>query len=147
MKTRTESILQKLRDKATAGGAIIGAGAGSGISAKFIDRGGADLIFIYNSGRFRMAGLSSWAGHLCFGDANQIVLDMGEREVLHVVRRAPVIAGVCGFDLTRRMSHFLPKTSTPASLASSTTRSSPSSTAACGRTLKRAACASTKRWS
>lgn len=109
MKTRTESILQGLRDKADAGSAIIGAGAGSGISAKFIERGGADLIFIYNSGRFRMAGLSSWAGHLCFGDANQIVLDMGEREILPVVRRAPVIAGVCGIDPTRRMSHFLPK--------------------------------------
>lgn len=109
METRTQTILRTLRDKAAAGRAIIGAGAGSGISAKFIDRGGADLIFIYNSGRFRMAGLSSWAGHLCFGDANQIVLDMGEREVLPVVRRAPVIAGVCGIDPTRRMSRFLPK--------------------------------------
>ncbi len=109
MTTRTQSILSTLRAKADAGEAIIGAGAGSGISAKFIDRGGADLIFIYNSGRFRMAGLSSWAGHLCFGDANQIVLDMGEREVLPVVRRAPVIAGVCGFDPTRRMDRFLPK--------------------------------------
>lgn len=109
MQIRTESILRALRKKAADGGAIIGAGAGSGISAKFIDRGGADLIFIYNSGRYRMAGLSSWAGHLCFGDANQIVLDMGEREILPVVSRAPVIAGVCGIDPTRRMSHFLPK--------------------------------------
>lgn len=109
MKTRTDSILRNLHQKLTAGGAIIGAGAGSGISAKFLDRGGADLIFIYNSGRYRMAGLSSWAGHLCFGDANQIVMDMGEREILPIVKRAPVIAGVCGIDPTRRMSHFLPK--------------------------------------
>ena len=109
MASRTQSVLRMLRQKAKEGRAIIGAGAGSGISAKFIDRGGADLIFIYNSGRFRMAGLSSWAGHLCFGDANQIVLDMGEREVLPIVERAPVIAGVCGIDPTRRMSHFLPK--------------------------------------
>ena len=109
MNSRTPTILKSLRERADAGRAIIGAGAGSGISAKFIDRGGADLIFIYNSGRFRMAGLSSWAGHLCFGDANQIVLDMGEREVLPVVRRAPVIAGVCGIDPTRRMERFLPK--------------------------------------
>lgn len=102
-------VLSELEAKRTAGRAIIGAGAGSGISAKFLDRGGADLIFIYNSGRFRMAGLSSWAGHLCFGDANAIVLEMGEREILPIVERTPVIAGVCGIDPTRRMSHFLPQ--------------------------------------
>lgn len=102
-------ILDGLAAKRTRNAAIIGAGAGSGISAKFLHRGGADLIFIYNSGRFRMAGLSSWAGHLPFGDANQIVLDMGDREILPVVPDANVIAGVCGFDPTRRMSHFLPK--------------------------------------
>ena len=101
-------VLPRLEAKRGAGRAIIGAGAGSGISAKFLDRGGADLIFIYNSGRFRMAGLSSWAGHLCFGDANAIVLEMGEREILPIVERTPVIAGVCGIDPTRRMSHFLP---------------------------------------
>ena len=78
--------------------AIIGAGAGTGISAKFLHKGGADLIFIYNSGRFRMQGLSSWAGHLPFGDANAIVMEMGEREVMPVVPEAAVIAGVCGFD-------------------------------------------------
>ena len=88
---------------------IIGAGAGTGISAKFLHKGGADLIFIYNSGRFRMQGLSSWVGHLPFGDANAIVMEMGEREVMPVVPDAAVIAGVCGFDPTRRMSHFLPK--------------------------------------
>lgn len=107
--SRVETLMAHLDAKRADNQAIIGAGAGSGISAKFLDRGGADLIFIYNSGRFRMAGLSSWAGHLPFGDANQIVLEMGEREILPVVERTPVIAGVCGIDPTRRMSHFLPK--------------------------------------
>ncbi len=106
---QTAALLGRLEAKRVEGRAIIGAGAGSGISAKFLDRGGTDLIFIYNSGRFRMAGLSSWAGHLPFGDANQIVLEMGEREILPIVERTPVIAGVCGIDPTRRMSHFLPK--------------------------------------
>lgn len=107
--SKVETLISNLNTKRVGSQAIIGAGAGSGISAKFLDRGGTDLIFIYNSGRFRMAGLSSWAGHLPFGDANQIVLEMGEREVLPVVERTPVIAGVCGIDPTRRMSHFLPK--------------------------------------
>jgi predicted TIM-barrel enzyme len=107
--SRRDEILAGLEAKRAEGRAIIGAGAGSGISAKFIHRGGADLIFIYNSGRFRMQGLSSWVGHLPFGDANAIVMEMGEREVMPVVPDANVIAGVCGFDPTRRMSHFLPK--------------------------------------
>ena len=106
---KTTTLQRHLFSKRDDHRAIVGAGAGSGISAKFLDRGGADLIFIYNSGRFRMAGLSSWAGHLPFGDANQIVLEMGEREILPIVERTPVIAGVCGIDPTRRMSHFLPK--------------------------------------
>ena len=95
--------------KRTAGKAIIGASAGAGISAKFLHAGGADVIFIYNSGRFRMQGLSSWAGHLPFGDANAIVMETGEREIMPVVPEADVIAGVCGFDPTRRMTHFLPR--------------------------------------
>lgn len=107
--SRRTDILAKLETKRREGVAIIGAGAGTGISAKFLHRGGADLIFIYNSGRFRMQGLSSWVGHLPFGDANAIVMEMGEREVMPVVPDANVIAGVCGFDPTRRMSHFLPK--------------------------------------
>ena len=107
--TRRDTILAGLGAKRGAGRAIIGAGAGTGISAKFLHKGGADLIFIYNSGRFRMQGLSSWVGHLPFGDANAIVMEMGEREVMPVVPDADVIAGVCGFDPTRRMSHFLPK--------------------------------------
>lgn len=107
--SRREGILAALEAKRRDGRAIIGAGAGTGISAKFLHRGGADLIFIYNSGRFRMQGLSSWVGHLPFGDANAIVMDMGEREIMPVVPEANIIAGVCGFDPTRRMSHFLPK--------------------------------------
>ena len=107
--SRRQEILARLDAKRREGRAIIGAGAGTGISAKFLHRGGADLLFIYNSGRFRMQGLSSWAGHLCFGDANQIVLDMGEREVMPVVPEAAVVAGICGIDPTRRMSHFLPR--------------------------------------
>src|SRR5262245_65694721 len=81
---------------------IVGAGAGTGISAKFAEAGGADLIIIYNSGRYRMAGHGSLAGVLAFGDANQIVQDMGEREVLPVVRAGPVVAGVQG---TRPVRH------------------------------------------
>lgn len=107
--SRRQNILKRLEAKRTAGKAIIGAGAGAGISAKFLHAGGADLIFIYNSGRFRMQGLSSWAGHLPFGDANAIVMEMGEREIMPVVPEADVVAGVCGFDPTRRMSHFLPR--------------------------------------
>lgn len=107
--SRRDIILAGLDAKRRDSRAIIGAGAGTGISAKFLHRGGADLIFIYNSGRFRMQGLSSWVGHLPFGDANQIVLDMGEREILPVVPTANVIAGVCGIDPTRRMTHYLPK--------------------------------------
>lgn len=107
--SRRDDILAALDAKRADGRAIIGAGAGTGISAKFLHQGGADLIFIYNSGRFRMQGLSSWVGHLPFGDANAIVMEMGEREVMPVVPDANVIAGICGFDPTRRMSHFLPK--------------------------------------
>ena len=85
----------------------MGAGAGTGISAKFAEAGGADLIIIYNSGRFRMAGHGSLAGLLAYGDANAIVKEMGEREVLPVVHNVPVIAGVMGTDPMRRMEHLL----------------------------------------
>jgi predicted TIM-barrel enzyme len=85
---------------------IIGAGAGTGISAKGEENGGADLIVIYNSGRYRMAGRGSLAGMMPFGDANAIVVDMA-REVLPVVVRTPVLAGVCGTDPFRQMDVFL----------------------------------------
>lgn len=103
--TRTE-ILERFRQKVAQGKPIIGGGAGTGISAKFEEAGGIDLIVIYNSGRFRMAGHGSLAGLLPFGDANAIVMDMA-REVLPVVRNTPVLAGVCGTDPFRLMERFL----------------------------------------
>ena len=101
-----EAILRRLRKRVAARQPIIGAGAGTGISAKFAERGGVDLIIIYNSGRFRMAGRGSLAGLLPYGDANAIVVDMA-REVLPVVRDVPVLAGVCGTDPFRLMPVFL----------------------------------------
>jgi predicted TIM-barrel enzyme len=103
--TRSD-CLARLRAETAANRAIIGAGAGTGISAKFCEEGGVDLIIIYNSGRFRMAGRGSLAGLLPYGDANAIVMDMA-REVLPVVTKVPVLAGVCGTDPFRRMPHFL----------------------------------------
>ena len=99
-------ILARLHAKVAAGRPIIGGGAGTGISAKFEEAGGIDLIVIYNSGRFRMAGRGSLAGMMPYGDANGIVMDMA-REVLPVVERTPVLAGVCGTDPFRVMSRFL----------------------------------------
>ncbi|MCK5441630.1 MAG: phosphoenolpyruvate hydrolase family protein [Maribacter sp.] len=87
--------------------AIIAAGAGTGISAKFIEKGGADLIIIYNSGRFRMSGHGSTAGLMAYGDANAVAMEIGEFEVLPVVKEIPVICGVHGTDPRRRMWHFL----------------------------------------
>jgi predicted TIM-barrel enzyme len=105
--TRAE-ILARFREQVAAGKPIIGAGAGTGISAKCAEAGGADLIIIYNSGRYRMAGRGSLAGLLPYGDANAIVVDMA-REVLTIVERTPVLAGVCGTDPFRRMDVFLPE--------------------------------------
>ena len=104
--TRQE-ILNRLHTTLERGEPIIAAGAGTSISAKFIERGGGDLIIIYNSGRFRMMGHGSCAGLLAYGDANAIVREMGEREVLPVVHETPVIAGVNGTDPTRQMDRFL----------------------------------------
>src|SRR5215471_8795531 len=101
-----ERCLERLRAQVAAGTPIIGGGAGTGISAKCAEMGGIDLIIIYNSGRFRMAGRGSLAGLLPYGDANQIVLDMA-REVLPIVRQTPVLAGVCGTDPFRVMKRFL----------------------------------------
>jgi len=103
--TRKEA-LSCLRKTIAEGKPIIGAGAGTGISAKFVERGGVDLIIIYNSGRYRMAGRGSLAGLLPYGDANAIVVDMA-REVLPVVKNIPVLAGVCGTDPFRLMPIFL----------------------------------------
>ncbi len=96
----------RLRKAAASATLIVGAGAGTGLSAKCAEAGGADLIVIYNSGRYRMAGLGSLAGMLPYGDANAIVLDMA-REVLPIVRDTPVLAGVCGTDPFRTMPVFL----------------------------------------
>jgi predicted TIM-barrel enzyme len=101
-----EESLRRLRAQIAAGKALIGAGAGTGISAKFAERGGVDLIIIYNSGRYRMAGRGSLAGLLPYGDANAIVMEMAG-EVLPVVRNTPVLAGVCGTDPFRLMPVFL----------------------------------------
>jgi predicted TIM-barrel enzyme len=101
-----EQCLQRLRAQVTAGRPILGAGAGIGLSAKCAEAGGVDLLILYNSGRFRMAGRGSLSGMMPYGDANQIVMDMA-REVLPVVRDTPVLAGVCGTDPFRVMRNFL----------------------------------------
>lgn len=100
------TLLEKFRAMKARGEPIIGGGAGTGLSAKCEEAGGIDLIVIYNSGRYRMAGRGSMAGLLAYGDANQIVMDMA-REVLPVVSRTPVLAGVNGTDPFRQMDVFL----------------------------------------
>ena len=106
MSVPREEILARLRAQASAGKPIVGCGAGTGISAKLAEAGGADLIIIYNSGRYRMAGRGSLAGLMPYGDANGIVVDMAS-EVLPVVSHTPVLAGVCGTDPFRLMPVFL----------------------------------------
>ena len=101
-----EEALRRLRAQLDAGNPIIGAGAGTGLSAKCAEQGGADLIIIYNSGRYRMGGRGSLSGMMPYGDANAIVVDMA-REVLPVARNTPVLAGVCGTDPFRLMDVFL----------------------------------------
>lgn len=105
-KKEVRDRLQKTLDQNKA---IIAAGAGTGISAKFIEKGGADLIIIYNSGRFRMSGHGSTAGLMAYGDANAVAMEIGEFEVLPVVEEIPVICGVHGSDPRRRMWHHLLK--------------------------------------
>lgn len=106
MKTEKPDWKARLVSTAARGDFLLGAGAGTGLSAKCAEAGGADLIIIYNSGRFRMAGRGSLAGMMPYGDANAIVLDMA-REVLPIVRHTPVLAGVCGTDPFRLMDSFL----------------------------------------
>jgi predicted TIM-barrel enzyme len=101
-----EQALKRLRQTVESGKPIVGCGAGTGISAKFAERGGADLIIIYNSGRYRMAGRGSLAGLMPYGDANAIVVEMAS-EVLPVVQDTPVLAGVCGTDPFRLMPVFI----------------------------------------
>jgi len=101
-----EQVLKRLRAVMAEGRPIIGGGAGTGISAKFEAAGGVDLIIIYNSGRYRMAGRGSLSGLMPYGDANAIVMEMAS-EVLTIVRDTPVLAGVCGTDPFRQMPLFL----------------------------------------
>ena len=104
--TRNE-VVERLRAQLKKGRPIIAAGAGTGISAKFIEKGGADHIIIYNSGRFRMAGHGSTCGLMAYGDANAVAMEIGEFEVLPVVEEIPVICGVHATDPRRRMWHWL----------------------------------------
>ena len=104
--TRDE-VETRLRAAISAGSPIIVAGAGNGLSAKCAELGGIDLIVIYNSGKFRMDGLPSICGLMPYGNANEIVLELGENHVLPAVKKTPVLAGVCGTDPTRNMRKFL----------------------------------------
>ncbi|GIZ41020.1 hypothetical protein CKM354_000433700 [Cercospora kikuchii] len=104
--TDRKSILEAFRKQIQNGKPIVGAGAGIGLSAKFIEAGGGDLIIIYNSGRFRMAGRGSLAGLMPYSNANDVVVDMA-KEVLPIVKHTPVIAGVCGTDPFKDMERFM----------------------------------------
>ncbi len=101
-----EEIHARLAEQIKDGHAVIGAGAGTGISAKAAQNGGVDMIIIYNSGRYRMAGRGSLAGLMPYGDANEIVMEMA-REVLPIAKKTPVFAGVCGTDPFRDMAYFI----------------------------------------
>jgi len=104
---RRKEVVERLRATLRKGQPVIAAGAGTGISAKFIERGGADLIIIYNSGRFRMAGHGSTCGLMAYGDANAVAMEIGEFEVLPIVEEIPIICGVHATDPRRRMWHWL----------------------------------------
>jgi predicted TIM-barrel enzyme len=104
-----KQVLERLHAKLATGRIIVAAGAGTGISAKFEEEGGADFIMVFNSGRYRMHGLGSLSGWMAYGDANEITLDMGERQILPIVKEAPVICSVNGTDPTRVMEVFLKK--------------------------------------
>lgn len=106
MRWKRQEVLNRFRQKIAAGRPIVGAGAGTGISAKCAEQGGADLLIIYNSGRFRMAGRGSLSGLLAYGNANEIVLEMG-KEVLTIVEDTPVLAGVNGTDPFLLTDRFL----------------------------------------
>lgn len=101
-----EEILARLHEQIKQGKALVGAGAGTGISAKCAEKGQVDMIIIYNSGRYRMAGRGSLAGLMPYGDANEIVMEMA-REVLPITKNTPVFAGVCGTDPFRDMKYFI----------------------------------------
>ncbi|MGD8216149.1 phosphoenolpyruvate hydrolase family protein [Aestuariimicrobium sp. Y1814] len=102
-----EEVITRLRAEIDERRPVVIVGAGTGISAKFAEKGGADLIGVYNSGKYRMDGHGSLAGLMPYGDANQIVIDLGSRTVLPIVKETPVIGGICGTDPTREMTTFL----------------------------------------
>ena len=129
-------ILDRLRTKIAERRPIVGAGAGTGLSAKCEEDGGADLIVIYNSGRYRMAGRGSLSGLLAYGNANDLVVEMG-REVLPITKRTPVLAGVNGTDPFYNPTLFLRQLKEQGFSGSRTSRPSASSTARSGRTSKR----------
>ena len=104
--TRQE-LLARLHAKLDSGNILVAGGAGTGISAKFEEEGGADLLLVFNSGRYRMHGLGSLSGLMAYGDANAIALEMGERQILPIVKEVPVICSVNGTDPTRVMANFL----------------------------------------
>jgi len=106
MRIKREECVRRLKKSISDGKPLLGVGAGTGISAKCAEKGGADMIIIYNSGRYRMAGRGSLAGLMSYGDANGIVVEMSS-EVLPVVKDTPVLAGVCGTDPFRQMDVFL----------------------------------------
>lgn len=106
MRWNRADLLKRLREKVAGGRPIVGSGAGTGLSAKCAEQGGADLLVIYNSGRYRMAGRGSLSGLLAYGNANEIVIEMG-REVLTAVHRTPVLAGVNGTDPFLLVDSFL----------------------------------------
>lgn len=102
-----QQVLDRLRARLATGHMLVAAGAGTGISARFEEEGGADLLLVFNSGRYRMHGLGSLSGLLAYGDANAIALEMGERQILPIVNEVPVICSVNGTDPTRVMEVFL----------------------------------------
>ena len=102
-----EQVLERLKAKLASGRIIVAAGAGTGISAKFEEEGGADFIMVFNSGRYRMHGLGSLSGWMAYGNANTIALEMGERQILPIVKEAPVVCSINGTDPTLVMEVFL----------------------------------------
>ena len=102
-----EQVLERLKAKLASGRIVVAAGAGTGISAKFEEEGGADFIMVFNSGRYRMHGLGSLSGWMAYGNANTISLEMGERQILPIVKEAPVVCSINGTDPTFVMEVFL----------------------------------------
>lgn len=107
MRFEREQVLSALRARVAEGKAVLAAAAGNGLVARVEDKNGADLIIVYNSGRYRMNGIASIAGNLPIGDANAIVREMGKEQILPQVKRTPVVAGIYGVDPTRDMGDFL----------------------------------------